>query len=128
MSFHGVKLPMFPKLSAKRSRSIDWETSFAAYDDKSAEQDIIGISRVLTSGIPARAGAVQEFWHRLRNVEPERIPLKIVFVFDEMDKLDDYQQEPGSAGQEGQGAGGRARARSVRDHDRAEPGTGLQRR
>ncbi len=94
-SLHGVKLPMMPKFSAKRSRSIDWETSFVAYDDKSAEHDIIGISRLLATGIPARNGMIRGAWQRLRNVEPERIPLKIVFVFDEMDKLTSIRRSRG---------------------------------
>ena len=33
----GVKLPFTPKLGRTRSRNIDLETSFLAYDDKAAE-------------------------------------------------------------------------------------------
>ena len=89
---HGMKLPFVPKLTLKRSRSIDLETSFMAYDDKSAEHDIIGISRVLASGAPARRSPIKRLWNHLRSVEPERIPLKLVFVFDEMDKLDELER------------------------------------
>jgi serine/threonine-protein kinase len=90
-ALHGVKLPFGPKLTLKRSRSIDQETSFAAYDDRSAEHDIIGISRALAAGVPMRCSIIKRVWNRLTDVSPKRVPLKLVFVFDEMDKLDELE-------------------------------------
>jgi serine/threonine protein kinase len=87
----GVKLPFAPKLSMKRSRRVDFETSFLAYDDKTAEHDVIAISRALASGVPDPC----PWWVNMRRkvfgeTAPLK-PLKIVFVFDELDKLDEYQ-------------------------------------
>ena len=75
----------------KRSRSVDFETSFLAYDDKTAEHDVIAISRALASGVPEPC----PWWVNMRRkvfgeTAPLK-PLKIVFVFDELDKLDEYQ-------------------------------------
>lgn len=96
-NLHGIRLPAQLKLSAKRSRSIDLETSFMAYDDKSAEHDIIGISRVLAAGVPRREAWIQHLWRRVRHTNSPRIPLKIVFVFDELDKLDEFERAKGKA-------------------------------
>jgi serine/threonine-protein kinase len=85
----GLKLPFTPKLGGKRSRNIDLETSFLAYDDKAAEHDVIAISLALTQGIEAPMTKWQKLWHRVRGSQAPRMPMKIVFVFDEMDKLDD---------------------------------------
>lgn len=88
----GVKLPFTPKLALKRSRSIDLETSFIAYDDRSAEHDIVAISHVLAAGIPEHCSMIKRILNRLAGATPRRIPLKVVFVFDEMDKIDDPER------------------------------------
>jgi serine/threonine protein kinase len=75
------------KLSAstKRSRSESLDMSFLAYEDKAAEYDIVQLSnRLITGYQPHRR------WHRLRRGKPDRIRLKIIFVFDELDKLEDF--------------------------------------
>jgi serine/threonine-protein kinase len=83
-------IPFAPKISAKRSRTVDLETSFLAYDDKSAEHDVISISCELAQGVPRQQGRWRSFLdYVLRRDRPKR-PIKIVFVFDEMDKLDEH--------------------------------------
>lgn len=92
------KLPISPKLSAKKSRTIDFEASFLAYDDKAAEHDVITIARSLALGIMQKESRWRRFWRRLHRVQSSSVRMKIIFVFDELDKLDD-QTEAGSPSQ-----------------------------
>jgi AAA ATPase domain len=89
------KLPISPKLNAKKSRTINFETSFLAYDDKAAEHDVITIARSLALGITQKGIGWRGFLHRLGRAAPSSVRMKIIFVFDELDKLDD-QIEPGA--------------------------------
>jgi serine/threonine protein kinase/Cdc6-like AAA superfamily ATPase len=82
-------VPFTPKISAKRSRTIDLETSFLAYDDKAAEHDVISISHDLLAGIPIDRKLWRSFFDWLSRRKSPRRQVKIVFVFDEMDKLDE---------------------------------------
>ena len=81
------------KLSAstKRSRSESLDMSFLAYEDKAAEHDIIHLSNLLLNGYVPRRTIRQ----RLSRIRPERLHLKIIFVFDELDKLEDFTQANG---------------------------------
>jgi serine/threonine-protein kinase len=76
--------------SSKRTRSQNHEMSFLGYDDKSAEHDIISISRRLAAGYtkpPKRRVTMKSIFSR---VPPTRVRLKIIFVFDELDKLEEF--------------------------------------
>lgn len=84
-----VKLPFTTKWGSKRSRTVNFETSFLAYDDKAAEHDVISIARRLAVGIPEAETGLQRMWRRVRRRPTSHAAVKIVFVFDEMDKLDD---------------------------------------
>jgi len=84
-----IKLPFSPKWTGKTARNIDFETSFLAYDDKAAEQDVISITRSLALGISENRKGWQGVWKKFRRVPLARLAMKIVFVFDELDKLDD---------------------------------------
>lgn len=92
------KLPISPKVNAKKSRTVDFETSFLAYDDKAAEHDVITIARSLALGIMRNEVGWRGYWRRLRHVPPSSVRMKIIFVFDELDKLDD-QTEPAAQSQ-----------------------------
>ena len=83
------KLPISPKLTAKKTRTVDLETSFVGYDDKAAEHDVITIARSLSLGIMQNKRGWRDFWRRLRGVQPSSVRMKIIFVFDELDKLDE---------------------------------------
>jgi serine/threonine-protein kinase len=76
--------------SSKRSRTQNYEISYLGYDDKAAEHDIICLCRRLVEGYKEPVTR----WDRLRllfsRVQPKRVGLKIVFVFDELDKLEEF--------------------------------------
>jgi serine/threonine-protein kinase len=86
-------IPFAPKISAKRSRIVDLETSFLAYDDKAAEHDLICISRELAEGIREHKSYWRTMLQRLTRRFRANRPIKIIFVFDEMDKLDEHPAE-----------------------------------
>jgi serine/threonine protein kinase len=73
--------------SAKRSRSSERAMTFLGYDDKAAENDIVRITRRLADGF-AVAGVTRRLLQRLRLVRDRRLQIKVVFVLDELDKLE----------------------------------------
>lgn len=84
--------------SSKRSKTENYEMSYLGYDDKAAEHDIIRISRRL-----ADAGYYEPStgWERdgliFRPRAPHKVSLKIVFVFDELDKLEEFTAKAAKA-------------------------------
>ena len=87
----GIKIPW----SRKYSRTQNYEMSYLGYDDKAAEHDIISISKKLSHGYFRRLS----FWQSLKSFfsedKGEKIRLKIIFVFDELDKLEEYKAQIG---------------------------------
>lgn len=79
-----AKLPM-PGWAAKFGGNVSREDSLTwlGYDDKAAEHDLIRISSTLTRGIETHRSFLGFPY------APRTLQLKILFVFDEMDKLDD---------------------------------------
>src|SRR5438270_536656 len=79
------------KFSMKRteSRSSNHEFSFLEYDDKAAESDVLRIARYLTNGFEVSMSPVERFVFKLLGRRIPRIPVKAIFVFDELDKLDE---------------------------------------
>lgn len=83
--------------SAKRTRTESVDMTFASYDDKAAEYDLIHLSNRLVDGYVEPPGFPRKFIDRLLGAEAQRVRLKIIFVFDELDKLEafsDAQGEP----------------------------------
>ena len=76
--------------SSKRSRTQNIETSFLGYDDKSAEHDIISISRRLADGYLKPLTRFERLKLLFGGVEQKRVRIKVVFVFDELDKLEEF--------------------------------------
>lgn len=74
--------------SRTRSRTQEAALEYLSYDDKAAEYDVIDIAQRLAHGYRRREGWLQR-WLPARAAEASRVGLKIVFVFDELDKLDD---------------------------------------
>lgn len=76
--------------ASKRNRTQNYEISYLGYDDKAAEHDIISIANRLASGYVKPVSG----WDRLKlfvaDEQPLRVRLKIVFVFDELDKLEEF--------------------------------------
>ena len=85
-----LKAAMKVTWNAKRTRSMSYETSFLGYDDKAAEHDVITISRRLAAGYMKPLSSLQAMWRMVRRAPPPRVRLKIVFVFDELDKLEEF--------------------------------------
>lgn len=79
--------------SSKYNKTKNQEMSYLGYDDKAAEHDIISVSRRLASGYFKR----EYFWKFMRfmssNYRENKIGLKIIFVFDELDKLDELNHK-----------------------------------
>lgn len=82
-------------LSSRRSRNESREMKYLAYDDKAAEYDLIHVARRLTAGYAPAMPWWQWLQTRLprfiRNAAPARRRLKVVFVFDELDKIEDVK-------------------------------------
>jgi serine/threonine-protein kinase len=74
----------------KKSRSQNLEMTFMGYDDKAAEFDLIRLARRLTAGYEEELTWLERQIKKLRRVPPVRRRLKIVFVFDELDKLEEF--------------------------------------
>ena len=86
-----LKATLKTSLSYKRSRTRDDELTFLGYDDKAAEQDIIRISKALASGYVKKESWSRRWLNKIQRREPVRTHLKLVFVFDELDKLEDVR-------------------------------------
>ncbi len=72
--------------SHKRSRTQGDESTYLTYDERSAEYDLIRIARRLRGGWTGRPA----WWQRaLRRPGKPKGDLRIVFVFDEMDKIEE---------------------------------------
>lgn len=84
-----MKAAVKMSMNSKRSQTQNYEISYLGYDDKAAEHDLIHICRRLVNGYlkPLTTGT------RLKNIltgqQADRIHLKIIFVFDELDKLEE---------------------------------------
>jgi serine/threonine-protein kinase len=92
-----LKTTLKPSLGYKRTNTQNYQASFLDYDDKAAEYDVIEISRRLANGYIKPQNLLQQVKKKLLRQSPQRIKLKIIFVFDEMDKLEDiYLEENGT--------------------------------
>ena len=89
--------PLFgltPSLSLKDTRSDQLDLQYLAYDDRAAERDLIRITQRLACGFPARRTFSDRlrFWRRPAN----ELRLKVVLVFDELDKLQEAADAKGA--------------------------------
>lgn len=83
--------------STKRSRTQNYEMTFLGYDDKTAEHDIITLSRRLSAGYVKPMTRLQRLRQRVTGELPTPVRLKIVFVFDELDKLEEFTAKDDAA-------------------------------
>jgi serine/threonine protein kinase/Cdc6-like AAA superfamily ATPase len=82
------KTTLKPSLGYKQTRSQNYQAVFLGYDDKAAEYDVIEIARRLTTGYtPPR---LRNSRLQLRRNSRQFTRIKIIFVFDEMDKLEEF--------------------------------------
>lgn len=77
--------------NSKQSRTQNYEMSFLGYDDKAAEHDIIRLSRLLAAGYTKSENRLTRLRRAFAGQEADRTRLKIVFVFDELDKLEEFK-------------------------------------
>lgn len=105
-----LKAAMKMSWTAKRSREENVETSYLGYDDKAAEHDIIRLSRRLLAGYAPAESRVARAWRRITRRPETRRRLKIIFVFDELDKLEEFAAQAAS-----DATGGKAPARPAID-------------
>ena len=79
-------------VSRKRTQMRGMELAYLGYDEKAAEYDVISLSTRLAEGfLPRRFPWLPKMPWTTR----QRVPIKIIFVFDEMDKLERYSDEQG---------------------------------
>jgi serine/threonine protein kinase/serine phosphatase RsbU (regulator of sigma subunit) len=90
----GVALPLSEdastvSLGSKRTQLTSRELAYLAYDDKAAEYDLINIARHLSRGFrrPRQWADAAVDWVRRR--QPSVTRLKVLLVFDELDKIDE---------------------------------------
>jgi serine/threonine protein kinase len=89
LGFGSIEATTKGLFSQKSVRTGNEEASFLSYDDRAAEQDVISLSRVLARGLPRRSSLFERLRRSLRRQPAPTIRFKIIFVFDELDKLDD---------------------------------------
>lgn len=90
-----MKAAMKLSWTSKRSRTSNYEMSYLGYDDKAAEHDVIHLSRRLAAGYSPRLSRLERAWLALRRKPEPRRRLKIIFVFDELDKLEEFTVSAG---------------------------------
>ena len=84
-------------LGTKRTRSETHEIAYLAYDDKAAEYDVIHIARRLSRGFTRHRSWRRRAIDWMGNVEPRTTRLKVLLVFDELDKIDERRIEGSSS-------------------------------
>jgi serine/threonine-protein kinase len=86
-----LKAALKGAMSIKRTRSEGSEYEYLGYDDKAAESDVVRLSRQLSGAFVPE----QTFRDRINGLfsnkqPPKRTRLIIVFIFDELDKLEEF--------------------------------------
>ena len=81
-----IPIPLLLRLQRSWKSASSRNMTYLAYDEKAAEYDLINIAQRLTRGYvePSRRLLHWPPWH-----QPTRVGLKVVMVFDELDKLED---------------------------------------
>lgn len=83
----------------KETRSRGDEFVFLTYDEKSAEHDLLRIARRLSRGYVVQEGRLQRLWQLITRQPRAVRKLKFIFVFDEIDKLEDTDNAASGASQ-----------------------------
>lgn len=81
-------LSLAPALRANTKRSREEELEYLGYDDKVAEYDVMRLSCLLARGYFKRSSLWKRFIRAIRRQSAPRTALKLVFIFDELDKLE----------------------------------------
>ena len=79
--------------SYKRSRSDEEALKYLPYDEKAAEFELLNLSRRLLRGLDVRASPWSRCWNALLGVKRLAPGIKVIFVLDELDKLDSQKSD-----------------------------------
>jgi serine/threonine-protein kinase len=97
IDFRALKASLKFPVEFKATQTSNQEFVYLGYDDRAAEYDIVRISQGLASGFTAGQTRLQSLLSRLSKRRPPFLRLKLIFVFDELDKLGDEIRSEGSA-------------------------------
>ena len=83
---HAAPIPLLLRLQSSWKSAASRNLTYLAYDEKAAEHDLINIAQRLTRGYIEPSTRVLRWlpWRK-----PTRVKLKVIMVFDELDKLED---------------------------------------
>jgi hypothetical protein len=87
VSAGGVGVKLSRKKTTELTSAAEW--SYLAYDDRAAESDVMRIAERVAEGYEAPLPWPQRMLRTLRGAGSPKVPLKIIFVFDELDKIDE---------------------------------------
>jgi serine/threonine-protein kinase len=96
LSVAGVGVKLLRKKTTELTSGSEW--SYLAYDDRAAESDVMRIAEQIAAGYAPPLSWPRRMLQTLRGDRSPKVPLKIIFVFDELDKID----EDASRGADGQ--------------------------
>jgi serine/threonine protein kinase/Cdc6-like AAA superfamily ATPase len=85
----GFKIP----IGYTRSQNQSQEAAFLGYDDKAAEYDITHLSKKLMAGYVKPRSFGQRLIQWFSRKVPNLTRIKIIFIFDELDKLEEFMIE-----------------------------------
>ncbi len=88
------KLSTGALLTRKSGLTRNEEASFLSYDDRAAEHDVITLSQQLTHGFREHSSLARRIVRTLTRKAMRVRKLKIIFIFDELDKLDTDSKPP----------------------------------
>jgi serine/threonine protein kinase len=83
--------------SHKQSRSDEEVLRYLPYDEKAAEFEILSFSRRLLDGLQPGGSRWQRWWQRFRHTQRSTPRVKVVFVLDELDKLETDSGQTGKS-------------------------------
>jgi len=94
-----IGIEFLGKLSSsyKRTRSDEEALKYLPYDEKAAEFDILNFARRLQEGIQPRLSFFQRLLRPFRTSTVEIPSIRVVFVLDELDKLENGEAAKGTS-------------------------------
>jgi serine/threonine-protein kinase len=81
----------------KRSHERSQELSYLAYDDRAAEYDVIRLARRIAQGYVLGTRRWPFRLPGVRSAPAGRVSVKVIFIFDELDKLDEGRDADGKS-------------------------------
>lgn len=83
--------------SYKRSRSDEEALKYLPYDEKAAEFELLSLSRRLLRGFDVKESRWRRWWKALWGIKRVNAGIKVVFVLDELDKLESHKSDSGKS-------------------------------